>query len=91
MLLCHFPKQVFCAWFRRGSYMDINKRYSFVDVKTNGELSTDCSIVIDDFQEADLGQWDCESMSGSRNNDTKGSSITLNLGKNRLVIFWYAT
>lgn len=62
-LSCIFSSKVNeCFWLRHGNNVEILDRYQYID-DNNGYNTTDCSLIIISFQEIDVGDWMCGSIS----------------------------
>jgi hypothetical protein len=77
MLICTFEKPVNCGWSRGGFLLDFERRYTYAT--GNGSMTTECSMIIRQFQQIDHGEWKCEGLGDSEKPSTLGSSVNLSL------------
>lgn len=62
-LPCKFNREINeCVWLRHGYNLQISDRYQYYD-DHDGYNTSDCSLVITNFQKIDVGVWICGSIS----------------------------
>jgi len=77
LLQCYFHHNVNCVWVRRGILIYIGQRYAYEF--GNGVATTDCTLMIRNFTDIDIGEWQCESLGDDNTLSIKGSSAQLSI------------
>lgn len=83
ILTCNFPAKVNCSWSRRGYELEVIRQYSYLDTGHDGRRTSNCSLRISDFQDIDVGQWQCSGKVISTKERIVKTEMDLQLGKPR--------
>jgi len=73
VLQCYFNSNVNCAWVRSGILLIIGQRYNYQE--GNGENTKDCSLLIENLSEIDIGEWRCENLGDDSTSSVRRSLV----------------